>query len=194
MPSLQSLPDELLYHVALFVHPSSLLSFVLVDRRIFACLIKFMSRQTQLWQGKRSLHDRRPLTVPATLRHVVLDPFVAWYIRECEVWESRQSWNDWRGWKPEERRCDDYMPGPEREEALAEVNRNRGYGYLDSSFYSKYEFSHYQRLLTEVLHIDAKRARYWIKRIQSGFDEPLEAILFALCPRLTKITVMRYDT
>lgn len=195
MPSILALPDELLCYLSEFVHPSCLLNLVLVNKKFLACSQTPLKRHEQLSKENRILSDRDPLTVPSTLRDIIRDPFVAWHIHDIEAWGLRQGWDHWRGWALGERRVAE--SGSETEEEAGkrtQIGRRYDYRHLDSSFYSESDLAQYHKVLNDVLLINTKPADDWIEKIRSGYDEPLKAMLFSLCPNLTKLTFMLYDT
>ena len=210
MPSLSSLPDELLCHISLFVYPPCLLSLGLGNKRLLSCCEKQLRKHKQLSKEKHTLTDLNPMNVPFALRDIMGDPSIAWHTSDFEVWYLRQGWHHWKEWNLPiltfPRRILD-SEGEETEEEVEEVVEEekwpwpwddsqplRDYSHLDANFYPNSELLRHREVLTDVLRIDAKSVNIWMAKLQDGYDEPLKAVLFAQCPRLTKLTFMMYDT
>lgn len=193
MPDLLSLPNELLREILDLTHPNTLVSFALANRQIYANSLQALQIHRDRLSNLRLIHDRNPINVPSALRSAIAEPNLAWYTRSLEVWELRRNFSWW-----ESPFFDNHNPAQNlnlnSEEYRNWPEQHYDYSHLDMSYFGDDELHQYHSLLLHTLHLSEPRAKLWMKRLKSGFDEPLKVLLMALLPRLNKITFVQFDS
>lgn len=198
MPFLLNLPDDIRCYITSFVYPPSLLSLSITNKRVLACSEGQLKRHKKSSEKKRKVTHCEPLEVPLTLRHIGRDPSIACHIQNFEVWELRQGGHEWEALRHHIKwALRDHIFDTEKEEMRvgkgSEVESLGSHIHLDSIFYADSELSCLQDGLADVLRIDANHVIDWVDKLRSGYDEALKVMLFAQCPRLSRLTFMMYD-
>ncbi len=190
MPDLLSLPNELLRRILEFTHPGSLVLFALANREVYANPLQALEMHRDRLPSLRIVHDRNPINVPTALRNVIAEPKLAWYTHSLEVWELRQNFSSWKS-------PTFFMGNPaedlDSEEHLNWPEKHYDYSYLGLSYYDD-ELRQYRSLLVHTLQLSEAMVELWMKRLESGCDEPLKVLFMALLPRLSKVTFVQYDS
>jgi len=104
--SLVDLPPELVTRIIEEIHPSTHFDLGVTCKYLWACSREVVRRHRQGHARHYGIcyADISPATVPELLRQVIADPITGYYIREFEIWGSRELWEDWdyhRLYKPE---------------------------------------------------------------------------------------------
>ena len=130
------------------------------------------------------------LNVP---REIVADPSHAWYIRDIELWELRESFSCWR--TPIFEKSNPYEPNDPRRKNWVEEHHD--FSHLgDASrepLYGQDELDQYRRLLVGLLHLPLSEAEQRIDQLVIGCDKALRVLLVALSPNLQRFVFVQYD-
>lgn len=191
MPSIGTLPKELVSLIAELVHPSTIVSFALLDKRTLACSTKAL----HLHQSRLSLHllhDRSPNNMVDLLRKLIANPNLSWYVRRFEIFGNRTSWEEWKSkvyLNGEEVSDDEYDEAVKQGWPEIMVNMSS----LDQSFFSDEELDFFHEFLVCRFNLDDIEAERWMQKLRLGNEEPLRAILMALATQLKTVVFVGYD-
>lgn len=194
MPELCSLPDELLCKISSFVHPQSIIDWACSSKILSRCSLQPLQQHKQRRSDLRVIHDRNPITIPSLLRSSLSEPEVLWYVRSLDIWDLRESFEEWKSPSFVEMNPGADPDDWDSEESLNWLEKQHDYSHLDITFYTDEEFGRYRNMLCEVLHLKEPLVDKWMERLQSGSDEPLKVLLMAMSPTLAKATFVQYDS
>ena len=180
MNSLLCLPDEIVSDIGDQLNPSSVVAFAKTCKRVHACSKKTLSKCAEINGRLHLLHDRHPMTLLNVLREIVADPSHAWYIRDIELWELRESFSCWR--TPIFEKSNPYEPNdPRRKNWVEEHHDFRHLGDASRKpLYGQDELDQYRRLLVGLLHLPLSEAEQRIDQLVIGCDKALRVLLVAL--------------
>ncbi len=134
------------------------------------------------------------MTVLDTIRNMIANPKLAWYIRNLEFWDLREKFSHWR--TPEFVHGCPYDLGTP--EALNWLEKHHDYRHLGEPehgpLYSVDELDSLRALLSSVLCLPDDEVEHWSDQLTLGSDEPLRALLMDLPSNLSRTVFVQYDS
>lgn len=190
MADLSAFPEELLCQISDLIHPQTIVDWACTCKVFFRCSLQALEYHQQCRSELRVVHDRNPITIPTLLREGVSNPLTLWYIRSLDVWDLRDTFEQWKS--PRFTRGNPY--NRDTEQFLDWLEQHHDYSHLDTIFYDDEEIEYYRNILAGTLHLQKPMVDGWIERLRSGSDEILKLLLIALSPSLTKVTFVQYES
>lgn len=172
---LVTLPPELVTCIIDFVDPSTLVDFACSSKFLAECSRDILKSHQNVHPEYRVCTDVLPTTLPGLLRKVLVDPIIAWHVRDLEFCYSRRHWGQWK---------------PCRFETEEGIN-SRGKPPPPDYAFTPDERVQYLDLLRQYFHFseqDIDKAR---EDFEAGSDAPLKLLLFALFPRIRSLKCSR---
>lgn len=168
------LAPELIIRILDFVDPPSVLDLACSCRFLAECSRDILRKHRDISARYRVITDVDPRSITDALRTAMLDPGVAWHVRELEFTYARTEWSHWRRSGSEGVEDAETRGPPDWSFTLAERIE-----LLD--------------LLCEVLRFNERDIDAAREDLQQGNDAPLKLLLLGLCPKIRSVKFARHS-
>ena len=218
------LPPEIVLDIFEDVGFESHWSLASSCKQMYGYARQILKRHQHAYAKYRVISDLHPSTIPELLRAAVLDTtsprgfdLELWHIRKVEIWNDRESWNDWRPvalykppWLGEPRSNDwktytssEHLNRPSWVEQYRLESGELTVGwqtvsklYFDQTVsperwdFKSGELQAYMATAEAILPFFPNDSKEMQVQLARGVDASHKILLLALCPRLREITVV----